>query len=407
MPFALSRRLDGTDLRRLRLASSAAGAFIHLNHASASLADRSVFDAQRRYLELEERLGPHRAFERIAEELDALPKALAALIGVEPEQVALTESASRGWALALGAVSRDRRIQVFCGPQEWGGNVANVLAHPRASLHRIDAEPGACWSSLVGDELRLGHRDPDATPVVSLPLLGAASGEIHQLEGVASVVREAGGWFFVDASQAVGQLPVNAALLGADVMVFPARKWLRGPRGLAVLCLSHRALQQFETPALVDVFGAGVRYDAGHELSLAVDGTAHRFQIYEHNPGLRLGLLAAVRVASDTGIGRIHEYTARLIRRLHDHVRTSPSLVWSDAPQSGSLCAVFRNVDARSLADRLWANGINVACVARRYAPLSEQGDTQGSVLRISAHVLTRESDIDEVADKLLSLVNR
>ncbi|VVE60533.1 cysteine desulfurase [Pandoraea captiosa] len=397
--------MDAEEVLRLRRTTPAAEAAVHLNHASASLADQSVFDAQQRYLALEASVGPHRAYERVAEALEALPEALGALVGVHAGQVALTESASRGWALALGAVSRERPLQVFVGPQEWGGNVMNVIAHPRASLRRVDGRPGACWKTLIDEALT--RRDPRAIPVVSLPLIGAASGEIHALAGVASVVHEAGGWLFVDASQAVGQMPVDATALGADVLVFPSRKWLRGPRGIGVLCLSPRALTQFETPALVDVFGAGLRCDVHATPTLAVDDTARRFQIYEHNPGLRLGLLAAIGIVEAIGVERIHARSASLIGRLHGHLRESASVVWSDAPQSGMLCAVFRDATARYLADGLRDVGVNVACVARRYAPLSDQGDADGNVLRISAHALTREGEIDEVADRLHRILTR
>ncbi|VVE22367.1 aminotransferase class V-fold PLP-dependent enzyme [Pandoraea anhela] len=391
-----------------RQTAPGSAAAIHLNHASASLADQSVFDAQRRYLDAEARYGPHRAVEQLSNELDELPAALGALLGAHPEQIALTESASRGWALALSALHPARRLQVFVGEHEWGGNLCSVLATPRASLTVLRRAPGETWRCVVREAL--DRRERDAVPVVSLPLIGCASGALNALSGVATAVRDAGGWLFVDASQAVGQVHVDANALGADVLVFPMRKWLRGPRGIAVLCLSMRALAQFETPALIDVFGSCAEPTAhrglnDHGMALKLDAGARRFQLYEHNPGLRLGALAAVRVAQRTGIDTIHAHTCALSAKLHERLQRIAGVSWIDRPDTGLLGVVFDNRLCRDIAHRLWTQGINVASIGRRYSPLSPHGDRLGDVLRLSAHIVTEPREIDVAVDALERIV--
>ncbi|VVE15417.1 cysteine desulfurase [Pandoraea iniqua] len=390
----------------LRQTAPGAEAAIHLNHASASLADRTVFDAQRRYLDTESRLGPHRALEYLANELDELPVALGELLGVQAEQIALTESASRGWALALSALQPRRRLQVFVGQHEWGGNLCSVLATSRARLTVLDRAPGETWRNAVREAL--DKRDRDAIPVVSLPLIGCASGELNDLSGVAAAVHDVGGWLFVDASQAVGQVPVDAGELGSDVLVFPTRKWLRGPRGIAVLCLSPRALAQFETPALVDVFGGQVapetvRCHSG--MALKLEDGARRFQLYEHNPGLRMGALAAVRAAQRVGVGTIHAYTRALSVRLHDKLQEVPAISWIDRPDTGIVSITVDNLLCRDITIRMWSLGINVAAIGRRYAPLNPHGDRLGDVLRISAHIVTQSREIDVALDALEQII--
>lgn len=382
---------------------------IHLNHASASLADQTVFDAQRRYLDTEARYGPHRAFERLSNELSDLPVALGELLGVNAAQIALTESASRGWALALSALQPDRRLQVFVGEHEWGGNLCSVLATPRARLTILRRAPVEAWKTVVNEAL--DRRERDVVPVVSLPLVGCASGELNELSGVATAVRDAGGWLFVDASQAVGQVPVDASALGADVLVFPMRKWLRGPRGVAVLYLSTRALSQFETPALIDVFGSCAEPITGpgqtdRRMALKLDTGARRFQLYEHNPGLRIGALAAVRVAQRTGINVIHAHTRALSARLHEKLQAISGVSWIDTPDTGLLGVVFDKLLCRDIAIRMSALGINVASVGRRYSPLNTHGDRLGEVLRLSAHVVTQPQEIDIAINALERIVS-
>ncbi|MBN3786862.1 aminotransferase class V-fold PLP-dependent enzyme [Burkholderia sp. Ac-20353] len=390
--------LSEIEVRQIRASTPAAEAFVHLNHASASLPDNATLDALRGFIDLEARVGMHRALETIDASVAELPQAVASLLGVHARQIAICESASRGWALALSAVAPRRRLQVFVSAHEWGGNVNTLLAQPRVSMEQMPGAPHASWDAIVHQALE--QRDRDAVPVVSLPLIGSARGEVHRLDGVASAVRDAGGWLFVDASQAVGQIPVNAETLGADVLVFPARKWLRGPRGVAALCLSQRALAHFEAPAMLDTYGGcTTRVPASGHLAVRFADDARRFQLYEHHPALRLGMLAAVRAVQDIGVERIHAYTRSLCERLHAELDDQWDCVHLDRPASGLLCVSFAGVDAAQLAERLWRRGINTACVTTsRYAPLAYDGENSpAGVLRISPHAITLPEEIDRL----------
>jgi cysteine desulfurase/selenocysteine lyase len=389
----------------------AADAFMHFNHASCSLPDRAVFDVQRDCLVLEAELGMHRALERWQPSLQALPGKIAAMLGVQAAQICLAESASRSWALALSAVAPQRRLQLFVSAHEWAGNLASAYTQPRISVVKLRAAPGDHWAAVVHDALE--QRDRTAVPVVSLPIVACASGTVHRLEGVAQAVQAAHGWFFVDASQAVGQMPVDAHALGCDVLVFPARKWLRGPRGIAVLCVSPRALDQFESPALLDTYGSVVaRAPAGASpadaVALHARADAGRFQLYEYHPALRLGLLAAVEVAQRIGTACIAQRLAELqvyMRTRFDALGlagTGRTLALLDQANAGALCATVTGTDAAALAARLWQRGINVAAIDERYAPLAFGGPTQArGVLRLSPHVISTYAEIDALFDAL------
>jgi len=194
------------------------------------------------------------------------------------------------------------------------------------------------------------------------------------------------------------------SMLGADVLVFPARKWLRGPRGIAVLCLSTRALGTLETPALVDVYGAFLPAVDGKDssgLALKLEPGAKRFQLYEHNPGLRLGMLAAVRVIRQIGLERIQTHTQSLGARLHAQLDSFSTVSWLDRPGTGTLSVVFKGFASREIAKRLWARGINVGAISHRYAPLSPYGDASGEVLGFSSHITTEAWELDEAINAL------
>jgi selenocysteine lyase/cysteine desulfurase len=378
--------------------SPAADAFIHLNHASTSLPDRTVFDAQREFLGLEASLGMHRAIDRVGDALADVPVRIARLIGTRPEHIAFVDSAARGWAHALSAVAPGRRLEVFVSRQEWAANLMTLAHHERACV-RVMPEPiDGNWARVVATALD-GH-DVTRVPVVSLPLQSSFRGVPNDLAGVAAIVQHAGGWLFVDASQAVGQTVVDMDALGADVLVFPARKWLRGPRGIGVLALSARALANvrdggFGLPAMLDVHGTRIEHvDA---FSLAPKPGASRFQAYDYSPALRLGLSAAVKVLLDVGADAVRAQVLALATELRRRLSEIDGVRLADAGGSGLVCLRVDGVDHSHLVNRLWQQGINVAAVGAVYAPLAIAEDN--SVLRLSPHVTTEAWELKRVQE--------
>lgn len=391
--------------------SAAADAFIHLNHASTSLPDRAVFEAQRDFLDLEASLGMHRAVDRVRDALAEVPVLVARLIGSQPEHIAFVDSAARGWAQALSAVAPERLLEVFVSRQEWAANLMTVANLARASMTIVPDPVDGDWARVV--TMALDRRDHSRIPVVSLPLQSSFCGEPNQLEGVAQIVRHAKGWLFVDASQAIGQSVVDMQTLGADVLVFPARKWLRGPRGISVLALSARALtlarpassmidgeaKHLGLPFMLDVHGTRIEASEETSLALAPKPGASRFQAYDYAPALRLGLGAAVAALLASGVDRVQANILDLAAGLRARIAQIDGISLADAGGSGLVCLRVDGVDHQALVQGLWRRGINIATIGAVYAPLAFVGDD--SVLRLSPHIVSEEWELDRAQDVL------
>ena len=394
----------------------AADAFIHLNHASTSLPAQAVFDAQRDFLDLEALLGTHRAVDRMGDALAEVPALVARLISAQPEHIALVDSAARGWAQALSAVAPGQLLEVFVSRQEWAANVMTVANLARARMTIVPHPVDGGWARAVATAL--DQRDRSRIPVVSLPLQSSFCGEPNRLDGVASLVRDAAGWLFVDASQAIGQSVVDMQTLGADVLVFPARKWLRGPRGISVMALSARALSGqastsmasdlkptcFGLPAMLDVHGTRIDMLDDTAVTLSAKPGASRFQAYDYAPALRLGLGAAVATLLASTVDKVSAQILAMATGLRARMMQIDGVSLADAGGSGLVCLRMYGVDHQAVVRGLWQRHINIATVGAVYAPLAFSADD--SVLRLSPHVLNQEWELDRVQEAIAQAVD-
>ncbi|HEX9041646.1 MAG TPA: aminotransferase class V-fold PLP-dependent enzyme [Trebonia sp.] len=85
---------------------------------------------------------------------------------------------------------------------------------------------------------KLAEAIDDRTTIVTFSLVQSATGEIARVDDIVTAARRHGSLVCVDATQAVGWLPVDATRF--DVLVCSAYKWLAAPRGAAFAYLSRR-----------------------------------------------------------------------------------------------------------------------------------------------------------------------
>jgi cysteine desulfurase / selenocysteine lyase len=313
-PDHVSEPLATRDVAAIRAATPGCAHRIHLDSAGASLMPQSVLDAVTGHLALEASVGGYEAKRRRADELADVYDACAALVGAEADEIALLENATRAWDAAFYALPLTAGDRILTGRAEY---VSNALAFIQLARTRgVEVEVIEDDEHGQIDVAALRDAVDERTRLIALTHVPTNGGLVNPAAEVGAVAREAGVTYLLDACQAAGQLPLDVAELGCDVLSTTGRKFLRAPRGTGFLYVRRGLAERLEPP-VVDVRSA--RWTAPDAYELAPG--ARRFETWEMSYANVLGLGAAVRTALDIGVDRTWAYVRPLAEDLRTRLR--------------------------------------------------------------------------------------
>lgn len=371
---------------------------VHFNHAGASLPSQATLDAIIDQLQREARDGPMEAGEHGAILVEKARRAAGQLLNAPTASIAFASSGSTAWSMAFQALGRwQPGERILVGRHEWGGNLASmqlaVQAGARIEVIPCDATGAVCpvaLESMIDAHVRL----------IDLTWLPANGGLINPAQAIGEVARRHAIPYFIDAGQAVGQLPVDVQALHCDVLKSAGRKHLRGPRGTALLYVRPEFLQRLN-PAQRDVFSAPWSAE-GYDLR----DDARRFETSEVSLALLAGLGNALQEANRLGMERTWERVLQLSERIREALRQTPGVSLHDlgASHSGLIAFNLEGWDAFELKRRLGLQRINIGANGVAYTPLDMQARGLSSIARISVSPLNTEHDIEVLIAALREL---
>ncbi|MFC4278298.1 aminotransferase class V-fold PLP-dependent enzyme [Achromobacter aloeverae] len=392
--------LDAVEALRAR--TPGAETTVHFNHAGASLPSAATLEAIRSQLWREATLGPMEAGAVGREQAERARRLAARLLNADPAEIALTTGNSPGWGAAFAALEPLRAgDRILVGRHEWGGNLAAMRMAAKRAGASIAVIP--CDETGRADPAALDAMMDERVRLVALTWLPANGGLVNPAAAIGAVARRHGVPYFIDAAQAVGQLPVDVAELGCDVLVGAGRKALRGPRGTGLLYVRRDFLSRL-SPAIVDTRSAPLGPDG--EPLLRDD--AARFESAEAALALHCGLANALAEALETGIGAIRARIDAIARRLREQLAEIPGVSVLDlgVERSGLVAFNLAALDAGQVQARLAQRGIAIVSNGVAYTPLDMAARGLTQVARASVSYLTADHEIEQLLDGVRALAS-
>ncbi|WP_129973618.1 MULTISPECIES: aminotransferase class V-fold PLP-dependent enzyme [unclassified Pseudomonas] len=386
------------DLSRLRAATPGCAEVIHFNHAGASLPSQATLVAVIEQLQHEALGGPMEAADNRVQE--RARNAAAALLNAQPEDIAFASSGSAAWSQAFNALGPwQLGERILVGRHEWAGNLACMAEAVKAGA-RLEVIP--CDAHGAVDPQALAQMIDGQVRLIALTWLPANGGLINPAAQIGSVARRHGIPYFIDAGQALGQLPCDVQALQCDVLKGAGRKFLRGPRGTALMYIRPHFLQRL-LPVQRDVLSAP--WD-GKRFTLRDD--ARRFETSEVSLALLAGLANALEEYNRLGAIPVRQRIEQLSNGLRQRLKAIPGLTLRDLgtanQQSGLIAFTLEGWDSVALKQTLAERRINIGANGVAYTPLDMQARGLTNIARVAVSYLNTQEEIDVLLENLTEL---
>jgi selenocysteine lyase/cysteine desulfurase len=388
------------DIEALRAITPGCGNRIHLNNAGAALLSSVTIAAMTDYLNREAQIGGYEAETEAAELIAATYASLAELVGALPSQIALFDNSTHAWNAACYSVPLKAGDRILTGRNEYGSAVLAYLQLAQRTGAEIVVVPNDDSGQIDVDAL--ADLIDGRTKLIGLTWVPTAGGLVNPAAAVGRLARAAGVLFLLDATQAVGQFPIDVAAVGCDMLTGTGRKFLRGPRGTGFLYAGQTALDRID-PYVAEIGSA--TWDGGRSFTWA-EG-ARRLETWENSYMNVVGLGAAVRQALDIGLDRIGRRSATLGARLRTGLAAIPGVTVHDLgrEQCAIVTARVAGVQTADVADALSRRGINVSTTVAEHNQFDAEVRDVHPLVRLSPHYYNTEAEMDQAVEAVASLL--
>lgn len=349
----------------------------------------------------------HQLGAEASEAFEAGRRKVAAFIGARAEEVVFTKNASEALNLAAHTLGEHLKLgpgdEVVVSVMEHHSNIVPwqlLCQRTGATLRWFDiTEEGRLDLESAREQGLINER----TKIVSLTWVSNVLGTVNPITELAAWAHSVGAVFVVDGSQAVPQLPVDVATLGADLLAFTGHKML-GPTGVGVLWGRYELLEQ-----LPPFLGGGEMIEVVRMEGSTFARPPARFEAGTPPIVEVVGLGAAVDYLSLVGMERVAEHerliTAYLLEQVQrvDGLRILGPTVPVD--RGGAVSFTLTSADGfdihpHDVMQILDSRGVAVRGGHHCARPLHHRLGIQASS-RASAYLYTTPDEVDALVEAL------
>ena len=382
------------DIEKIRLDTPGCQNVLHFNNAGSSLMPVPVFDALQDVLRDENEVGGYEAERRAQERIQAFYTEFASLLNADPDEIAFVENATRAWDMAFYGLHLEPGDRVITHGSEYASNYLALLQQSRRLGFEIDLVPSDETGQIDVDAL--DNLIGPHTKLIAITHVPTQGGLVNPAAEVGKIAKKHGVLYLLDACQSVGQINVDVAEIGCDVLSGTGRKFLRGPRGTGFLYVRKGVIDQIDPP-FIDLFSA--KWTEANDFEF-VSG-AKRFENWESFIAGRVGLMEAVRYARNIGLANIEARVTDLAQDLRDALSEVQGISVHDLGRKKCGIVTFEKdgIAPGIIADTLRAEAINVSVSQMTSARLDLEPRNLSALTRASVHYFNTHDEIERFVE--------
>jgi selenocysteine lyase/cysteine desulfurase len=302
------------------------------------------------------------------------------LINAEPLDIAFTKNTSEGIGFVAEGFPWQAGDNLVTAADEYPTNLYPWmnLAGRGVVVRMVSSSDGR----ILLDDLQAAM--DDRTRLVSLSFVEFATGFRNDLEAVGRLCRERGIFFFVDAIQGLGVLPLDVQRMAIDGLSSEGHKWLLGPQGAGLFYLRRDWVDRLHTVSVGWNSVVGCR-DFSH-IDFRLKPHAGRWENGTLNFAGLHAFGASLELLLGIGVAAVAERLLTLTDYLCAEAQKAGLTVYSSrrtGEQSGIVSLIVPGADLRTLVRRCRAEGIIINQRAGR--------------IRVSPHCYNTVEEIDRL----------
>lgn len=369
---------------------------LHFNNAGAALPPFPVLNAIKQHLDLEASIGGYEALHAEQEKVTKFYDNVAQLINCEREEIAFSENATRAWEMAFYSFQFQALDRIVTSQSEYA---SNYLAFLHIAKHKgviIDVIGNDATGQLNLEELQ--NKIDERVKLIAITHVPTQGGLINPAIEIGKIANSMAIPYLLDATQSIGQMPIDVKAIGCDFLCATGRKYLRGPRGTGFLYVRKERIAQCEPP-FIDLHAA--KWIADDVYVLRKD--AQRFETWEQNIAGKIGLSTAIDYALKLDIPMIWERIQKLANQFRSQLSDIPAIELHDLGQNkcGIVTFTSKNKSVLAIQKELSERKINVSISPQEYARLDLAKRNLSALIRASVHYYNTEQEIEDFCREL------
>lgn len=363
---------------------------LHFNNAGAALMPQPVIEAVQTHFQLEIERGGYEAAALAEARIQNFYQSAGQLIHCQPSEIAFMENATRAWEMVFYSFDFQPGDKILTAVAEYASNYIAFLQVAKKKGVKIEVIPNDEKGQL---SLEILKKCIDSrTKLIAITHVPTQGGLVNPAQAVGQIAKEANVFYLLDATQSVGQMPLDVQEIGCDALCATGRKYLRGPRGTGFLYMNQKQIEKFDPPFL-DLHAA--TWISQNEYR--IHPHAQRFETWETNYANKIGLGAAIDYALSWGITNIWQRISHLAQLLRARLAELPGVALQDLGEKKCGIVTFnaKHLAAEEICLKLRAQNINVSVSLAEYARLDMEARGLPSLVRASVHYFNTEEEVE------------